>query len=559
MDSLPTTLGLLVLALASGGVGLWLGRRAPRSNPSMSASPALDRADEDEVLASWFEVDSMGASDREEAVVPLPSSPDGGLRSVDHQDGSAYMRAIVETAPDAIIATQADGTIEWTNQATVGVFGSDRAQLAGHPIARILPSFAELDIAAWMAEFGIAGRVIAHITNGRRVDGTPFPCAVSSSTVRVDGESHYTFIVRDTSDSKWAENELRLREAALESAGDGVVISSMTLPGEPIIYANPAFLRMSGYSRDEVIGTNCRFLQGADTGQQQLDEIRRAIREQRGCRVILRNYRKDGTLFWNLLTMSPVFAPEGHVSHYVGVQSDITSRMEQEEVLRLRTERLNTVFDLSPDGFVAVDGEGIVRIVNPAFAAMTGFDPRELVGQPVEAMETRLASKLSGIDTQEGQDSALLHLSAPTARTLLRRTRRSAEGQETVMYFRDMTRELEVDRMKSEFLSMAAHELRTPMASIFGFTELLLKRKFDDARRQDMLATIHRQSQLLINLVNELLDLARIEARRGSDFRRRVQPFGPIVENMLSGLLVQGDDRQVAVTLDHRDALVDVD
>ncbi|MFX8207364.1 histidine kinase dimerization/phospho-acceptor domain-containing protein, partial [Acinetobacter baumannii] len=80
------------------------------------------------------------------------------------------------------------------------------------------------------------------------------------------------------------------------------------------------------------------------------------------------------------------------------------------------------------------------------------------------------------------------------------------------------TQATEVDRMKSEFLTTAAHELRTPMVSVFGFTELLLRRSLPDERRRDVLETIHRQSSLLVGMLNELLDVTRLEARRGLDF-----------------------------------------
>jgi signal transduction histidine kinase len=126
---------------------------------------------------------------------------------------------------------------------------------------------------------------------------------------------------------------------------------------------------------------------------------------------------------------------------------------------------------------------------------------------------------------------------------------RCGEGASRVLYFRDITRETEVDRMKSEFLSTAAHELRTPMASVFGFSELLLRRDYDEATRKDLLSTIHRQAGALIHMVNELLDLARIEARAGKDFRITLQPLKPIVENTVASLLVPNDPRKVVVDL----------
>lgn len=478
-------------------------------------------------------------------------------RQAAFESGEAYMRSMVETAPDAIIATRTDGTIEWANQASASVFGLAPDDLRGRHITQLLPAFAELDVPAWMAAHGIAGRVLGHETQGARVDGTRFPIAVSASATVERRGSRYTFVVRDTTDSKWAEQELHLRERALESAGDGIVITSMEIPGQPIIFANPAFYAMTGYEADEVIGVNARFLLGDDQRQPEAEETRRAIQEQRSCRVVLRNYRKDGSLFWNLWTVSPVFRADGVVTHYVSVHADITARMAQEEALRLRTERLNTVFDLSPDAFVAVDPECVVRMVNPSFAAMTGIVPAEVEGEPLTVLVTRLTdllapsaeAPLDAVDLLDAcRHDLLLQLRLPVPRTLLARVRHSEAGQEAVLYFRDITHELEVDRMKSEFLSMAAHELRTPMASIFGFTELLLHRQFSDERRRDMLSTIHRQSGLLVNLVNELLDLARIEERRGKDFQRHVLQLGPLVRRHLDGMLVPDDPRKVQMT-----------
>jgi signal transduction histidine kinase len=125
--------------------------------------------------------------------------------------------------------------------------------------------------------------------------------------------------------------------------------------------------------------------------------------------------------------------------------------------------------------------------------------------------------------------------------------RNEADRRETIMYFRDITHEDTVDRMKSEFLASAAHELRTPMVSIFGFTELLLRRKYPEDRRADMLETIHRQSGLLVKMINELLDLARIEARRGLDLRIDVYPLAELIQKSVSGLMRAESDRQVVI------------
>jgi signal transduction histidine kinase len=109
----------------------------------------------------------------------------------------------------------------------------------------------------------------------------------------------------------------------------------------------------------------------------------------------------------------------------------------------------------------------------------------------------------------------------------------NTEAISQVLSLRDVTHKSEVDQMKSEFLSTAAHEMRTPMASIFGFVELMLHRQLSPERQRDVLETIHRQSQLMINIVNELLDLARIEARRGSDFVLETVDLADLVRDVL--------------------------
>jgi len=122
----------------------------------------------------------------------------------------------------------------------------------------------------------------------------------------------------------------------LDNCVNGVTLSDPDLPDNPIVYANEVFEQMTGYSRDEIIGRNCRFLQGDDRDQDAVDEIRAALAEERAVDVTLRNYRKDGTLFHNRLSIRPLLDPTGEVIYYLGVQYDVTAQVQaQEEVARL--------------------------------------------------------------------------------------------------------------------------------------------------------------------------------------------------------------------------------
>lgn len=132
-----------------------------------------------------------------------------------------------------------------------------------------------------------------------------------------------------------------LLEMAANETAEGISISDMSLPDRPLIYLNEGFERLTGYSRTEALGRNCRFLQGPDTNQAEVDKIRHAIKNGEECTVELLNYRKTGEPFWNRLSLSPIKNETGEVTHYVGVQSDITELNNTRQRLILANRDLN--------------------------------------------------------------------------------------------------------------------------------------------------------------------------------------------------------------------------
>ena len=131
-----------------------------------------------------------------------------------------------------------------------------------------------------------------------------------------------------------------LKDRALASAAEGITISDPSLPDNPLIYVNTGFEKMTGYAAKEVLGKNCRFLQGPDTDQAAGEEIRQAIRKDRPCVVEILNYRKDGSTFWNRLSITPLKDKSGKTTHYVGVQSDITELKNTRDKLEAANKEL---------------------------------------------------------------------------------------------------------------------------------------------------------------------------------------------------------------------------
>ena len=159
---------------------------------------------------------------------------------------------------------------------------------------------------------------------------------------------------------KHDELELRLRDRAINALSQGVVLTDARAPDNPICFASPSFERLIGYAHDEVVGRNCRFLQGADTDPEVVAELRRAVAAGRDCTVELLNYRNDGTPFWNNVTVSPVRDDTGAITHFVGVQTDVTERRELERQL-LHAQKLEAIGTLA--GGIAHDFNNMLLVI----------------------------------------------------------------------------------------------------------------------------------------------------------------------------------------------------
>lgn len=169
--------------------------------------------------------------------------------------------------------------------------------------------------------------------------------------------------------------QLVLMFQAVEAARNGIVITDPSLPDNPIIYTNPAFTDITGYNAEEILGHNCRFLQGNDRAQPDLNQLRLAVKEGRAITTILRNYRKDGKLFFNELTISPVRSLNGEVQAFIGIQNDITSRVEAEErisefysvvshELRTPIAKIKSSLDIVAEGEAGPINESVQRFID---------------------------------------------------------------------------------------------------------------------------------------------------------------------------------------------------
>lgn len=370
-------------------------------------------------------------------------------------------------------------------------------------------------------------------------------------------------------------DEASRRRTLFEHERDGIAILN---PDGSVLEANPKCAAMLGYSVAEMSRLHVTDWQADFTAAAMARILGDDSSEGEFFEAVHR--RQDGSTYAAEISASK--AQWGDRSLLLLLQRDISERKATEaeleryrldleklvdqrtDELNVRSEQLDAIFTLSPDGFISFGRDFRVAFANRAFLRMTGTDARDVVGLDEGAFSALLARKCLPAATFPGVASLraarkrlvdgdetvsaaavrrqLIELDGPGSRVLEVGIRMAeTESVSQVLYFRDVTHETEVDRMKSEFLSTAAHELRTPMASIYGFAELLQAEDFDRDTRQDVLGTIFRQSSLMVSIINELLDLARIEARRGKDFIIERVAVQDIVADAVAGFKPPGD------------------
>lgn len=349
--------------------------------------------------------------------------------SVELAERKTQYRELVELTPESILLVT-DGTIRYANNAAAELFDADASSLVGAPLDRYIASTAVNTLAALLDSVPPVGEGASAFseftfTTG---DGTIIETEVAGVSVHYEGEDAIQLLVRDLTESNRREERLKLFGQAVEAAAHGIIICDARADDEPIIYANTGFSRITGYPLGEVLGRNSRFLQGPNTSAESVATLRTAVDADEPVSVDMLNYRRDGTPFWNRVEIMPIWNEAGEVTHFLGVQRDITERVRNQQrlavlnrILRHNVRNKMNVIRGYADAIVqgeADAADAAVRIRNAADELFTiseqirEFDTVAHVGE-----ETTEAVNLTAV-IREGVDA--LREEAPAAEVTVR-------------------------------------------------------------------------------------------------------------------------------------------
>lgn len=240
-----------------------------------------------------------------------------------------YVESIVNSMNELLVTCDTQGNISTLNATANAALDSMNLTSRQLPISQFFNS--QEALTGDMEELSFESTLV--LNNGATKNISWQRSLLKSESGELTG---YLFVGTDITAIRAIESQLILKEQAIEAAPTGIIICDARAEDMPIIYTNRSFLKISGYQLDEVVGHNCRFLQGEDTDLETVAQIRNAIHEETPFYGVILNYRKDGTPFYNELIISPVKDSNGVVTHYLGVTNDVTERVNTENELVLQ-------------------------------------------------------------------------------------------------------------------------------------------------------------------------------------------------------------------------------
>jgi PAS domain S-box-containing protein len=408
-----------------------------------------------------------------------------------------------------------DGVITYANLEFCSLLGIDTpAELEGQPLdSFVIESHQESLTGAFndIAETAVQKRSQRVMLES--IDGTDRKTIAVSSPVRWGKRSQIRTSFLDLSEPS-DESIHALEKKAVDEAPVGITVADMTLEDAPIIYASDGFVELTGYPRDEVLGQNCRFLQGEATREEPVSKIRTAIDAEQPITVELRNYRKDGSLFWNRLSLSPVENETGAVNYYLGYQEDIseTKAHERERLL------FETYAEKSKTVLFITDADGVIKYVNPAFERTTGYSASEAIGQTPailksgEQGDTFYEELWETITAGDAWESKIVNQAKSGERyETTQRITPIEDNRGEIRYYVALERDITQTQLREQVLDVLnrvlRHNVRNSVTIIDGHAELLASEP-EEADVQAAAESIREQATTL-ETISERTEIVR--------------------------------------------------
>ncbi|WP_242118919.1 PAS domain-containing sensor histidine kinase [Aestuariivivens sediminicola] len=465
------------------------------------------------------------------------------------QQDQEIFNILLEMISEGAIIVDSHQRIMEVNAAFEGIFGYTKKELMGRDLNLLIPSNYHKNHNTYFKKFIERGKrrkmTEASDIYALKKDGTIFPIEIELNPFLIYDKTYVIGLIKDISEKKEIKKNLMLRTQALQSSNNGIVITDALKYDNPVIYFNSTFQKLTGYTQEEILHKNCRFLQGEDTDQKGLDVLRKAIKNGESCQARLRNYKKDGSMFWNDLYVFPITDGDGIVTNFIGILNDITLRIKEEEervhLASIFDESLNEiyVFDAETLTFISVN-YGAQKNIGYSLDELKEMTPIDLIAngeEPefknfIDVLLKGNVEKLEFENTYRRKDGSTypveVHLQLSTLNgkdvftaIILDITERKNYTTKLERKVEKRTHQLEIalnkekelNELKTKFLSLVSHEFKTPLSAILTSSELLSKYQLTEQqeKREKHIKTIEDKVHFLNNIINDFLSVEKLE------------------------------------------------
>ncbi|HAE86390.1 TPA: hypothetical protein DCG86_00025, partial [Candidatus Marinimicrobia bacterium] len=470
------------------------------------------------------------------------------------RESEEKLRAITDSASDGIVMVDHKARIVFWNPSAEKIFGYTADEILGKNFFHtVVPQkYKEtFDTQSFNGKFPDEMLGSGFEINITRKDHKEIPIEASFSSVRLRGHWNTIAIIRDISERKQAEQEINLLAHAIKSISEAVSVTDLN---DRILFVNNAFIKTYGYTRDELIGKHINLIRTDEMMNDHvlLESIRNETLGGGGWQGEVLNRRKDGKVFPVMLSTSLLHDENGVPQASIGVARDISERKQSEKELYQSRERLNIILHSIGNGVVVIDSEDRVIIYNEKARELLNLsDPLEPIPHVRDILihcEHHGKVLLDSLDIETFSNLELI-VTEPDHRILYvtGTTFEDVDGQSAgkVFILRDVTKEREIDRMKTDFVSSVSHELRTPLTSIMGFSNTILrKEKIPEEMKKEFVEIIYNESKRLARLIEDVLSISKIESGKIT-FEMKPLNLDEVIQDAVTIYRTQAEDKQI--------------